>query len=119
LWRWRDGLTGWEELVPGPVAGPTPRPTDVRRFYVSPYNPKLVYVVASNHVFRSDDAGATWLIDERLERAVTENGVFPFVSPSDGNPGQALIRDMLFDPYRPKVRFAVGPAGVFQSLDGT
>src|SRR5205823_4266176 len=63
--------------------------------------------------------GATWLIDERLERAVTENGVFPFVSPSDGNPGQALIRDMLFDPYRPKVRFAVGPAGVFQSLDGT
>jgi hypothetical protein len=118
LWRWQEGMAGWEELVPG-QAGPTPRPTDVRRFYVSPYNPNLVYVVASNHVFRSDDAGATWLIDNRLERAVTENGVFPYVSPSDGNPGQALIRDMLFDPHRPKVRFAVGPAGVFQSLDGT
>jgi hypothetical protein len=58
------------------------------------------------------------VVDTRLEQALTENGAFPFGVPDDGNPGQALVRDMLFDPLRPGARFAVGAAGVFQTLDG-
>jgi hypothetical protein len=120
LWKWTEGMPAWQRLVP-PLR---PRPNQVapgmaRRFYVDPYRSGLVYVMGEAHVYRSDDGGATWVVDQSLEHAVTENGVFPFDSPWDGNPGQALIRDMLFDPDRPGARFAIGPAGVFHTLDGT
>lgn len=119
LWKWTEGMAEWQRLVP-PLR---PRPNQVapgmaRRFYVDPYRPGLVYVVGEAHVYRSVDGGASWMVDESLERAVTENGAFPFDSPYDGNPGQSLIRDMHFDPDRPGARFAIGPAGVFHTLDG-
>ena len=109
LWKWRDGMRSWQEITPG---------SRILRFYVNPYNPALIYAVTPAHVLRSDVGGTAWKTDTSLERAATENGAFPFMSAADGVPGQALIRDMLFDPYRPSVRFAVGPAGVFQTLDG-
>jgi hypothetical protein len=119
LWRWTRGMTAWQRLVP--PASPRPNqvaPGMARRFYADPYRPGLVYVVGEAHVYRSGDGGLSWVVDAPLERAVTENGAFPFDSPYDGNPLQALIRDMLFDPDRPGARFAVGPAGVFYTLDG-
>jgi hypothetical protein len=115
LWTWRPGSPAWRQLVP--VASGT-GPADVTRFYVNPYDPRLLYVLSSTHVFRSDDGGQRWTIDEALERALTEDGAFPIVIPADGNPGEALLRDMAFDPDRPEVRVAAGPAGVFQSDDG-
>ena len=125
LWKWTAGMPAWQQLVPEVGSGPLPQPAPpllTRRFFVDPYRPNLVYLVAEDHVWRSDDGGASWRIDTPLERAVTENGQFPFEfppdSPVDGDPGQTLIRDMLFDPDRPGVRFAIGPAGVFHTLNG-
>jgi photosystem II stability/assembly factor-like uncharacterized protein len=119
LWKWTAGMAAWQQIVPAAGSGPRPSPpTIARRFFVDPYRPNLVYVVGDANVFRSDDGGAAWQVDLPLERAMTENGQFPFDSPFDGNPGQALIRDMKFDPDRPGARFAVGPAGVFHTLDG-
>ena len=58
-------------------------------------------------------------MDASLERALTENGAFPFDVQPDGNPGQSLLRDMQFDPERLGYRFAVGVAGVFYTLNGS
>jgi hypothetical protein len=118
LWKWTAGMTDWQQLVPGPLVRGTPVPAIARRYFVDPYRPSLLYVLDRDHVRRSDDGGATWVVDTPLERALTENGAFPFDIPDDGNPGEALVRDMLFDPDRPGCRFAVGPAGVFHTLDG-
>jgi hypothetical protein len=116
-------MARWQLIVPGPPrpGSPVPRPTPplkAQRFFVDPYRPNLVYVLGPDHVYRSDDGGSSWAVDAPAERALTEDGAFPIVVPNDGNPDQALVRDMLFDPARPTVRFAVGPAGVFQTLDG-
>jgi hypothetical protein len=118
LWKWTEGMDAWQQLVPPPGAPSAQAPVKALRYYVDPYRPNLLYVVGLTHVHRSDNGGATWMVDQSLERAVTNDYVFPFASVYDGNPGQALIRDMLFDPDRPGARFAVGPAGVFHTLDG-
>lgn len=118
LWKWTAGMTGWRLLVPGPIVGTTPVPTIAQRFFVDPYRANVVYVLDSDHIRRSDDGGISWVVDESLESALTENGAFPFDVPYDGNPGQALLRDMIFDPNHSGYRFAVGPAGVFYTLDG-
>jgi hypothetical protein len=118
VWKWSAGMPAWQQIVPGPPVAGQPVPALARRFYVDPYRPSQLYLVDMGHVLRSDTRGTTWVVDGPLELAVTENGAFPFESPGDGNPGQALIRDMLFDPHRPGTRFAIGPAGVFQTLDG-
>ncbi len=118
VWKWSRGMTAWRQVVPRPTSSGPPAPAMAKRFYVDPYRSRRVYVVGPDHVYRSDDGGSTWVVDVSLERAVTENGSLPFDVPDDGNPGQTLIRDMLFDPDRPGARFAVGPAGVFHTLDG-
>jgi hypothetical protein len=118
LWKWAQGMSEWQEIVPGPVSGPG-KPSTARRFFVSPYAPEVVYVLSDDHLYRSDNGGTSWVVDAGLESALTENGAFPVVISPDGNPGQALVRDILFDPERPDYRFAVGPAGVFCTLDGT
>jgi hypothetical protein len=119
LWKWTEGMAAWQQLVPSPTGAPSGQaPTKALRYYVDPYRPNLLYVVGLTHVHRSDNGGVTWVVDQSLERAVTNNSVFPFTSIYDGNPGQALIRDILFDPDRPGARFAVGPAGVFHTQNG-
>ncbi len=83
LWRWTAGMAAWQQLVPEVGSGPFPQPSPplfVRRFFVDPYRPSLVYLV-EDHVWRSDDGGASWGIDRPLEAAVTENGQFPFQVP--------------------------------------
>jgi hypothetical protein len=114
LWKWTAGMQQWQQLVPGPGDVPAA----ARRFFVDPYRPQLLYLLDLDHVRRSDDGGATWAVDESLERALTQAGAFPFQVPYDGNPGESLLRDMVFDQARTSYRFAVGPAGVFHTLDG-
>ena len=118
VWRWAPGMADWQPIVPGPQGPATGQPRLAQRFFVDPYRPTLVYVLADDHVYRSTNGGATWQVDTALERALTENGAFPFVIPDDGNPSPALLRDMQFDPHHAGHRYAVGPAGVFQTLDG-
>jgi photosystem II stability/assembly factor-like uncharacterized protein len=126
LWRFHDieigtaslipGLSTWQLIVPSSVAGA--RPATCRRFFVDPYRPNVVYVLDTNHIFRTDDGGATWVIDSLLERALTADGQFGFNIPFDENPAELLLRDMQFDPELPGTRFAAGPAGVFHTRDG-
>jgi hypothetical protein len=118
VWKWTAGMTAWQQIVPpGPVAGP-PGPRVAQRFFVDPYGPFVLYVLGADRMWRSTDGGATWVVDTQLEQALTENGAFPIAATFDGNPGQALLRDILFDPVRFGTRFAIGPAGVFQTRDG-
>src|SRR5206468_1467536 len=71
------------------------------------------------HVLRSENGGSSWGVDANLERALTENGAFPFIAVDDGSSAQpALLRDMNFDPDTPNYRFAASPAGVFYTRDG-
>ena len=106
--RWRAGMTSWATLVPATGTGPT----RARRMFVDPYRPQLIYVLEDDHVWRSDDGGARWVIDTSLETVLTLDG-FSFTQ--RGN--DVLLRDMAFDPTGP-YRFAVGPRGVFHTLDG-
>ncbi|MEZ5292810.1 MAG: hypothetical protein R2745_17140 [Vicinamibacterales bacterium] len=117
LWKWTAGMAAWQPIVPATGSGPGPRVA--QRFFVDPYRPGLVYVLGDDHVYRSTNGGTSWRVDTALERALTENGAFPMVAVDDGNPSPALLRDMQFDPHHAGHRYAVGPAGVFQTLDGS
>ena len=130
LWKWTAGMSEWALIVPHRmVTLPTKRgvgviglpqgPQKARRFYVDPYRPNLIYVLADDHVYRSDDGGSGWVVDTLLERQLTQNGAFSCVVSQDDNPAEALLRDMQFDPLRPGTRFAAGPAGIFATFDGT
>jgi hypothetical protein len=119
LWKLLPGATDWVRIVPvtsrrrasvGPEAA--------RRFFVDPYRPDVVYVLATDHVYRSEDGGASWTADESLEQALTEDGAFPYDIGDTGNPADAILRDMQFDPYRTGFRLAAGVAGVFVTTDG-
>jgi hypothetical protein len=128
LWKWKAGLPGWQQIVPPPPGvvgvgfgppGTTPvAPLNARRFFVDPYRPWLLYVLSDSHVFRSDNGGQSWVIDTALEVQLTQGGTFPINIGFDESPGEALVRDMQFDPHRPGTRFAAGPAGVFATFDG-
>lgn len=116
LWKWAAGMAAWQRLVP--VAGNTAGPTLCMRFFVDPYRPNLLYVQGADHVFRSDTGGASWVVDAALERQLTAGGAYAFNAANDTNTDNALLRDMQFDAHRPGLRFAVGNAGVFMTLDG-
>lgn len=118
LWKWTAGMAAWQLLVPGNQASATAQPRIAQRFFVDPYRPNLVYVLDEKNVRRSDNGGASWVVDASLERQLTENGAFPFVSVNDGSAQPVLLRDMNFDAANPRYRFAVGPAGVFYTRDG-
>jgi hypothetical protein len=93
-------------------------PARARRFFVDPYRPAILYVLAFDHVWRTEDAGATWVIDQPLESALTEGGAFPIGLTSEVSAEQALLRDIVFDPSDGRWRAAIGPAGVFLTIDG-
>jgi hypothetical protein len=115
VWSWRRGQASWEPLVPTPAGS---GPARARRFFVDPHRPAIIYVLAPDRVWRTDDAGSTWSIDESLETALTEGGAFPVNLTSEASSAQALLRDMIFDPSDPGWRVAIGPAGVFLTVDG-
>jgi hypothetical protein len=119
LWKWTAGMSAWQLLVPGNRAAATVEPRLAQRFFVDPYRPNRIYLLDEKHVRRSENGGVSWIVDASLEKCLTENGTFPFVSVDDGSAQPALVRDMNFDPDTPNYRFAVGPAGVFYTRDGT
>jgi len=120
LWKWTSGMNAWQLLVPGnQAAPPAGAPGIAQRFFVDPYRPSRLYVLDANHVWHSEDGGIHWTVDASLERNLTQNGAYPFVAVDDGTAQPVLLRDMNFDPDHSEYRFAVGPAGVFYTRDGT
>jgi hypothetical protein len=117
LWKWTSGMPGWLQMVPA-----TGGPQKAVRFYVDPYRPERIYLIDSDHAWRSGDGGNKWTKDTKLEAALTENGAFPMVTPSINNPGrtpfEAQLQDFAFDPNDARTMFAAGPVGVFMMSDG-
>jgi hypothetical protein len=112
VWKWREGMAAWQQLVPGRGAG------EAKRFFVSPYEPNLLYVIDRDRIRRSDDGGNTWHVDEDLDRMVTCNGRIPADRDEVGDTTQVVLSDMQFDPFDGRRRFAVGVAGAFMTTDG-
>jgi hypothetical protein len=113
--KWRRGPTSWLVVVP---AGSSPGPARARRFFVDPYRPAILYVLGPDHVWRTEDEGSSWSIDQPLEAALTEGGAFPIGLTSEAGSAQVLLRDVAFDPSDAGWRVAIGPAGVFLTLNG-
>jgi hypothetical protein len=129
LWTWGPGAENWTNIVPR-MAGTTAGATSAIRFFVSPYQTNVVYILDIDHVRRSDDFGVTWNVDPSLEQQLTWNGQIP-ISITDSSSGlqtdngggvgdyyDVLISDMKFDPNNPLIRFAVGRGGAFYTNDG-
>jgi hypothetical protein len=117
LWKWSDGMSDWQSLVPGGGA------QSAFRFFADPYRPNLVYLLDNSqpHIMRSDDAGATWQVDEALETQLTSGHTIPmdrdeFVEAAFNT--DVVLTDMQFHPSDPLTRFAAGFAGVFWTTDG-
>ena len=117
LWKWTDGMTSWQRLVPGGGAG------QARRFFVNPYVPSMIYLLDADHILRSDDGGASWQVDACLEQQLTCGGLIPADRGEDddgqGDHLDVILTDMQFDPFNPGRRFAVGLGGAFATVDGT
>ena len=112
LWKWTAGMAAWQQLVPGRGAG------QAKRFFVSPYDPNLLYLIDDDRIKRSDDGGATWQVDASLERMVTCDGRIPANRDEFSDTTQVVLSDMQFDPFDRRRRFAVGLAGAFMTTDG-
>jgi hypothetical protein len=110
LWKWSTGMAGWTRVVPGGAAGS--QATTARRYFADPYNANVVYVVDSDAIKRSDDGGGHWIADTGLTTAATERGTFSLSG--DGS----ILKDMIFDRFRPSLRVAICNSGVFFSRDG-
>ncbi len=112
LWKWTEGMPSWQPLVPGGGAN------QAKRFFASPYDPNLIYVIDGDRIKRSDDGGSTWQVDESLERMVTCDRRIPAARDEVTDTTQVVLSDMQFDPFNPGRRFAVGAAGAFMTTDG-
>jgi hypothetical protein len=119
LWKLVPGDSAWRQVVPRTGPGIGPAPTIARRYFVDPYRPNVLYVLGADNVYRSGNGGASWVVDTSLAQALTEGGAYPFDVGDTGNPQEAILRDMQFDPARPGFRVASGIAGVFFTLNGS
>ena len=121
LWTWTNGAAGWNQLVPTAPSASVPVSV-ANRFFVSPYQPKLIYVLDNDHVVRSDDGGQTWQVDQLLETQLTWNHQIQISGNEDplgiGEHFDLVLTDMQFDPFNPLVRFAIGVGGAFMTTDG-
>ena len=116
LWKWTDGMTNWQRLVPAQGV------TLARRFFVDPYRPNLIYLLDTSNIRRSDDGGKTWQIDWNLQNQLTGGDRIPIerdeLSGESDHFVEVVLTDIQFDPYRPLTRFAVGEGGAFFTNDG-
>ncbi len=67
LWTWSAGATSWTQIVPAPATNGSVGATVAVRFFVSPYQPNLIYILDVDGVKRSDDGGQTWVFDSNLQ----------------------------------------------------
>ena len=123
LWTWRAGAPAWTKIVPAAATpGVSDGATFAVRFFVSPYQPNLIYILDANHVKRSDDGGQTWHVDVNLETQLTWSRKIAFSTndntSSVGDHFDLILTDMQFDPSNPRRRFAVGLGGAFMTDDG-
>jgi hypothetical protein len=113
LWKWSPGMSNWQQIVPSPAGTPVARSATIaRRFFVSPYNPNLIYIIDETAIKRSDDGGRTWQVDRSLDALATESHAFLYSADF------AVLKDIIFDRNEGRTRFAMGNAGVFFTLDG-
>ena len=119
LWRLTPGSTSWRQIVPAPAPGPQV----ANRFFVDPYRPNSLYVLADDSVYYSADGGSSWAADAGLDTVITEEGAFArtnllFSAAQPPVGFDSVLRDVQFDPIDPDYRVAVGAAGVFLTQDG-
>ena len=112
LWKWTEGMSAWQRIIPGVGAN------QAKRFFVNPYDPNLLYAIDGPRIVRSDDGGASWQLDDNLQRMVTCDGRIPADRDEASDTTQVVLSDMQFDPFNPGRRFAVGSAGAFMTTDG-
>jgi hypothetical protein len=92
------------------------------RFFVSPYQPQVIYILDTDHVKRSDDGGFTWQVDQNLEAQLTWNNQIRISTDDDpagiGEHFDLVLNEMKFDPNALSARIAVGKGGAFMTIDG-
>jgi len=71
LWKWTAGMASWTKIVPGNGA------SSAVRFFANPYDSNVIYILDTDHIKRSDNAGTSWQIDANLEKQLTSNGRIP------------------------------------------
>jgi hypothetical protein len=123
LWKWTAGAPAWNQIVPArPIPGKSVGAAKAGRFFVHPYLPNVIYILDQHHVKRSDDGGATWNVDQGLEKELTWNGQITITNNADpagiGEFFDLVLTDMKFDPNFFAARFAVGAGGAFMTVDG-
>jgi hypothetical protein len=123
LWTWRAGAPNWAKIVPAPVIqGRSVGAETAIRFFVSPYQSQVIYILDRGHVKRSDDGGHTWHVDQNLETQLTWNNQIPISTNDDpagiGEHFDLVLTDMQFDPNFFGARFAIGAGGAFMTIDG-
>jgi hypothetical protein len=73
-------------------------------------------------VKRSDNGGATWVLDQNLETQLTWNQQIAISTQADPlgslDDFDLVLTDMQFEPNNPLLRFAIGVGGVFMTTDG-
>jgi hypothetical protein len=111
LWKCTTGMANWTRIVPASTA------SHAHRFFVSPYNPNLIYLLDDQNIGRSEDGGATWQTDSKLEIQLSSNYRIPIIrapqSDLNDKPIEAALVDMALDARNPNIRFAIGQAGAF------
>ena len=122
LWKWTEPATQWTQIVPAPETSTSAGANLAVRFFVSPYNPSLIYILDTDSVKRSDDGGMTWTVDSNLQNQLTWNSQISISASEDysglGDHFDLVMTDMQFYPYSDLVRFAVGEGGAFYTFDG-
>jgi hypothetical protein len=116
LWKWTSGMANWTRIVPASNANAA------LRFFVSPYDPSVIYLLDAANIRRSDDGGNSWQTDINLEKQLSANYRVPIArapqSDLNDKPIEAALVDMAFDAGNPNIRFAIGQAGAFTTRDG-
>jgi hypothetical protein len=116
MWKWSTGLPDWQEITFTTSAGTM----FALGFFVDPYRPQKLYVIdrTSAAIHRSDNGGTTWLRDDSMTAAVTDNGAFDIPLSDSYYDTESIVNDMLFDPEDEGRRFAVAYSGAFYTVDG-
>ena len=119
VWRGPSRDAGWQQIVPRPAAaGGAPAPSGRSGSMSIP----IARTRLRPRGRRTSTGPTTAALDvdgrrRSLERPHRERRV-PLVLPYDGNPGPSLCATCSSTPTAPASRSPIGPAGVFQTLDG-
>ncbi len=108
VWRLDFHVTGWDQIVPHSTMSGTPV-FGALRWYVDPYDPRIVYVLDWQGVKVSANGGEDWMFDPGLTSAVTAGGALAISA--------SLLQDFQFFRGERQTRFALGTAGVFCTMD--